>query len=26
LTYTKKEKKSNRDSGAQIQSGSYGIS
>ena len=26
LTYTKKEKNSNRDSGAQIQSGSYGIS
>ena len=26
LTYTKKEKNSNRDSGTQIQSGSYGIS
>ena len=26
LTYTKKEKNFNRESGAQIQSGSYGIS
>ena len=25
LTYTKKEKNSNKDSGTQIQSGSYGI-